>query len=194
MKSKASEAVSSSLSKLKSNSKAHRKLGSTNSHLFDRDEWKYHSMQRIPTVDSSSEISSIFSGSDVSSCSTASTKDSSRSEDFSDFIFGEMGPGWYSRYGIPSDPVVSSTSYQNLDADSEVEHGVVGGNGWREDYGKVGKPSVLYSDSIKHRRNLSQQFLSSSRSDIDHDQIDWTNPSNVRLRRSTDGRSAQTFY
>ena len=68
---------------------------STRKQLFDPEDWRFHSMQRIPSADSSSEGSSIFSGSDASSCSTASTKDSSRSEDFSDYLF-EVGPEWYS--------------------------------------------------------------------------------------------------
>ncbi|XVF17344.1 hypothetical protein REPUB_Repub10bG0112700 [Reevesia pubescens] len=83
----------SNFSKLDS-SVAHRKHkypshASTRKHLFDPEDWRFHAMQRIPSADSSSESSSIFSGSDASSCSTASTKDSSRSEDFSDYLFGE---------------------------------------------------------------------------------------------------------
>lgn len=57
-------------------------------------------------MDSSSESSSLFSWSDASSCSTASTKDSVKSEDFSDFLFGEVGPGWYGRPGITGDTVL----------------------------------------------------------------------------------------
>ncbi|XP_039012577.1 ubiquitin carboxyl-terminal hydrolase 17-like [Hibiscus syriacus] len=77
---------------------------------------KHPSMQRIPSADSSSESSSIFSSSDASSCSTTSTKDSSRSEDFSDYLFGETGPEWYSQYGISSETAASS-SYHDFDAD-----------------------------------------------------------------------------
>ncbi|XWS33387.1 hypothetical protein CRYUN_Cryun22dG0077900 [Craigia yunnanensis] len=77
---------------------------STRKQLFDPEDWRFHSMQRIPPADSSSESSSIFSGSDASSCSTASTKDSSRSEDFSDYLFdsGAEIDGcarWLERYG-----------------------------------------------------------------------------------------------
>ncbi|XP_065874124.1 ubiquitin carboxyl-terminal hydrolase 17-like isoform X2 [Euphorbia lathyris] len=57
--------------------------------LQDTDDWRRH------LVDSSSESSSLFSWSDASSCSTASTKDSVKSEDFSDFLFGEAGASWY---------------------------------------------------------------------------------------------------
>ena len=93
---------------------------STRKHLIDPEDWRFHSMRRIPSADSSSESSSIFSGSDASSCSTASTKDSSRSEDCSDYLFGEMGPEWYSRYGISSD-MGASSSYHGFDADSGAE-------------------------------------------------------------------------
>ncbi|XP_021897493.1 ubiquitin carboxyl-terminal hydrolase 17-like [Carica papaya] len=67
---------------------------------FDLNDLRFHSMRRIPTTDSSSESSSLFSCSDVSSCSTASTKSSSQTEDFSDYLFGEVGPSWYNHYGV----------------------------------------------------------------------------------------------
>ncbi|TXG60104.1 hypothetical protein EZV62_014677 [Acer yangbiense] len=194
------EAVPSSLnsSKLRSNSsipsvdsKAQRKLGSTSNQFFDQEEWRYQLIQqRIPRVDSSSESSSIFSSSDASSCSTASTKGSSRSEDLSDFIFGDMGPSWYSRYEIPSNPVASS-SYQNCENENDGW-----GHGWREDLGRDGKPAILYNtNSSKHYRNLSQQFVSSSNREIESGQVVWgNNPYNVRLRRASGDISAQTFY
>ncbi|KAI9165768.1 hypothetical protein LWI28_020069 [Acer negundo] len=194
------EAVPSGLnaSKLRSNSsipsvdsKAHRKLGSTSNQFFDQEEWRYQLIQqRIPRVDSSSESSSIFSSSDASSCSTASTKGSSRSEDLSDFIFGDMGPSWYSRYEIPSNSVTSS-SYQNYENENDGW-----GHGWREDLGRDGKPAILYNtNSSKHYRNLSQQFVSSSNREIESGQVVWdNNPYNVRLRRAGGDRSAQTFY
>lgn len=78
--------------------------------LRDLDDWRFQ------PVDSSSESSSLFSWSDASSCSTASTKDSVKSEDFSDFLFGEVGPGWYGRPGIAGDTVAPSL-YRNVDAD-----------------------------------------------------------------------------
>ncbi|KAL6225095.1 hypothetical protein ACLB2K_003947 [Fragaria x ananassa] len=62
--------------------------GSSNQSL-DPDDWRSHSMYRVPATDSSSESSSIFSSSDASSCSTVSTKDSSSNEDFSDYLFGQ---------------------------------------------------------------------------------------------------------
>ncbi|KAL5820025.1 hypothetical protein ACOSQ4_023867 [Xanthoceras sorbifolium] len=193
------EAIPSSLnaSKWRSNSsipnadsKSQRKPGSTSNHqFFDQEEWRYQTTQRIPRVDSSSESSSIFSSSDASSCSTASTKDSSRSEDLSDFIFGDVGPSWYSRYEFPSNSVTSS-SYTNYENDSEEEN-----DGWGHGWGRDGKPAILYNtDSLKHYRNVSDQFVSSSNRDRECEQVVWADPYDVRLRRGSGDRSAQTFY
>ncbi|KAF5747328.1 Ubiquitin-specific protease 17 putative isoform 1 [Tripterygium wilfordii] len=77
--------------------------GSSANQFFDPDFWRFHSKQRFSTADSSSESSSLFSYSDASSCSTTSTKDSSHSEDLSDYIFGDVKPSWYRHYGLPSD-------------------------------------------------------------------------------------------
>lgn len=68
-------------------------------------------------VDSCSDSSSLFSSSDVSSCSTASTKDSGNTADFSDYIFGEMAPNWDSHYGFSSN---SATYFENLGTDYSV--------------------------------------------------------------------------
>ncbi|KAK6237921.1 hypothetical protein QUC31_003390 [Theobroma cacao] len=146
---------------------------STRKHLFDQEDWRFHSTQRTPPADSSSESSSIFSGSDASSCSTASTKDSSRSEDFSDYLFGDMGPEWYSQYGISSD------------SGAEMD----GRDRWLE---RDGNSTFLYTDSSKHRRN------SNSRAS-DFEQVGWSNPFDVRssgiaLRRASVDGSSQTFY
>lgn len=164
--------------------KAHRKPGSTIDQFYDQEEWRYQSMQRIPRVDSASESSSIFSSSDASSCSTASTKDSSRSEDLSDFIFGDAGPSWHSRYEFPSNPVASS-SYERYENESEEEKGGWG-SGWREE------DTTLYStDSIKHYRNSSHRYVCSSGREVE---CELGNPYDVRLRRTNGYRSAQTFY
>ncbi|XP_048501724.1 ubiquitin carboxyl-terminal hydrolase 16 isoform X2 [Beta vulgaris subsp. vulgaris] len=53
------------------------------------EEWVTHSVESIPRVDSSSEISSLFSYSEEGTCSTPSTKDSASVDDFSDYIFGK---------------------------------------------------------------------------------------------------------
>ncbi|OMO56266.1 Peptidase C19, ubiquitin carboxyl-terminal hydrolase 2 [Corchorus capsularis] len=127
---------------------------SNRKHLFDSEDWRFPSVQRIPPADSSSESSSIFSGSDASSCSTTSTKDSSRSEDFSDYLFGEMGPEWYSRYGISSD------------SGAEI-------NGHARSMNRDGNSTILYTDSSRHRRS------SSSRAS-DFEQGGWSNLFDVR--------------
>lgn len=70
-------------------------------------------------VDSSSE-SSLFSSSDASSCSTASTKDSASTVDFSDYLFGEAGSNWHGHYGSSSNTSASS-SYDNLHINFSVD-------------------------------------------------------------------------
>ncbi|XWS29585.1 hypothetical protein CRYUN_Cryun24cG0041600 [Craigia yunnanensis] len=157
---------------------------STRKHLFDPGDWRFHSMQRIPSADSWSESSSIFSGSDVSSCSTASTKDSSRSEDLSGYLFGEIGPEWYSLYGISSHTGASS-SYHGFDADSEMDDR----SRWLE---RDGTSTCFYTDSSRHGKH------SSSRAS-DFEQGGWSNPFDVRssgisLRTASVDGSAQTFY
>jgi ubiquitin carboxyl-terminal hydrolase 36/42 len=184
------EAVPSSLTASKTESNA--VAGRRNNQSFHIDDWRFHSMQRVAAVDSSSESSSLFSSSDASSCSTVSSKDSASTGDLSDYIFGEVQPGWYSHYGLSSESV-SSSSYGNLDADSEVD------NGWREDLGGNGNPAILYSDTTRHHRKSSCQFGSSSSSrDADLEQFGYANPSvvnsGVSLRRPSGDRSAQTFY
>lgn len=200
-KKKSLEAVGlNNTSKVRSNSyipsldsKAQQKPCTDSNQLFDRDEWKFRSMQRSPAVDSLSESSSIFSWSDVSSCSTASTKESSRSEDLSDLIFGDT-PSWYRSYGITSDSIASS-SYQNSNVGSEGENDAWQ-HGWREGLGRDGNPAILFTESTKQYRNLGHQYVSNGSSrDIDSDRVEWANPSDVRLRRANgDYRSAQPFY
>ncbi|XVF33085.1 hypothetical protein REPUB_Repub17cG0137800 [Reevesia pubescens] len=118
----------------------------------------FHAMQRILSADSSSESSFIFSGSDASSCSTASTNDSSRSEDLSDYLFGEMRLEWYNQYGISPYTGATSSSYHCFDADSRVEIG--GRTLWLE---RDGNSTFLYADSRKQRRNSSSRA-----SDFEH--------------------------
>ncbi|KAJ8765540.1 hypothetical protein K2173_014662 [Erythroxylum novogranatense] len=90
--------------------------------LCNSDYWRYDEMRGVPNLDSSSESSSLFSSSDASSCSTASTKGSTRSEDLSDFLFGEVGTGWYSPYRLVSD----SDVHRNPEAYSQRH-----ANNWR---------------------------------------------------------------
>ncbi|KAF1873313.1 hypothetical protein Lal_00027351 [Lupinus albus] len=64
------------------------------------EQWRFNYGGRNTLMDSSSESSSLFSLFGASSCSTASIKESASPADFSDYIFGESGPSWYSHYGI----------------------------------------------------------------------------------------------
>ncbi|KAF5451474.1 hypothetical protein F2P56_026580 [Juglans regia] len=201
------EAVPSSLttSKTQSNSvAAQQKLGRYNNESFHPDDWRFHSMQRIRAVDSLSESSSLFSSSDASSCSTASTKDSASTGDLSDYIFGEMGPNCYNHYGLSSESVPSS-SYGNLDADSEMNKNVSRlasrrRNDWGEDLDGNGNSAILYPNTSRQFRKSSSQFGSSSGGacrDTDLEQSGYANHfavnSGVTLRRIGGNRSAQTF-
>ncbi|KAM5577076.1 hypothetical protein ABKV19_007759 [Rosa sericea] len=115
--------------------------GSSNQSL-DPDDWRSHSMYRVPAMDSLSESSSIFSSSDASSCSTVSTKDSSSDEDFSDYIFGQVGTNPYSQFRRSSD-VVTPSLFPNFDVDMK---------GPTEDSEGGGNSTILYTDRGRHRR------------------------------------------
>lgn len=153
--------------------------GSTSKQLACPEDGRLHKTRRIPSTDSWSEISSIFSSSDGSSSST-STKDSVRSEDFSDYLFSEVGLEWYNRYGMPSDPGASSYKSSHVDSDWDSRKDLEGGL----------NPAFLYSDSTKHHlRNSSSK---------ETEQVGWANhydvKSGVSLRRVSGDRSAQPFY
>lgn len=115
--------------------------GSSNQSL-DPDDWRSHSMYRVPAMDSSSESSSIFSSSDASSCSTVSTKDSSSNEDFSDYLFGQVGANPYSQFGRSLD-VFAPSLFPNFDVDMK---------GRTEDSEGGGNSTILFSDRSRHRR------------------------------------------
>lgn len=180
--------------------------GPISNQLFDIEDWRLHSMQRFQMADSSSESSSLFSCSDVGSCSTESTKDS----DFSDYIFGEVGAGRYSPYGRSSDkdsssplwfsrpsPTYSSFpqthEYQNIDADMATE----ADGFWRRlpPQGSIGRDylkredssSILFTDTTKHHRKLTTQYGSSTSScsssssrETDFQQSVWVNSFETR--------------
>ncbi|XP_024182286.1 ubiquitin carboxyl-terminal hydrolase 17 isoform X2 [Rosa chinensis] len=115
--------------------------GSSNQSL-DPDDWRSHSMYRVPAMDSLSESSSIFSSSDASSCSTVSTKDSSSNEDLSDYIFGQVGTNPYSQFRRSSD-VVAPSLFPNFDVDMK---------GRTADSEGGGNSTILCSDRSRHRR------------------------------------------
>ncbi|XP_059624161.1 ubiquitin carboxyl-terminal hydrolase 17-like isoform X2 [Cornus florida] len=74
--------------------------GHTSNQFLDPEDWRFHLMRRVPTVDLSSDSSSIFSSSDTGSCSTESTGGSTSAEDITGYIFGDVSPSWY----FPSEP------------------------------------------------------------------------------------------
>ncbi|GLT71465.1 hypothetical protein SLA2020_434810, partial [Shorea laevis] len=68
-------------------------------------------LQRILEEDSSSDNSSLISNnSDEGSCSTDSTRDSTSTDDLSDFIFGDSGRCWNGNSGNPDSDTSSSSS------------------------------------------------------------------------------------
>ncbi|KAG5059203.1 hypothetical protein JHK87_000232 [Glycine soja] len=109
------------------------------------EEWRFQYGGRNTMVDSSSE-SSLFSSSDASSCSTASIKDSASSADFSDYIFGEVGPSWYSHYGLSSN-MGASSSHDNLDTDFLVDSSGASRRRRQDSEDKA----VLYANKNKNR-------------------------------------------
>jgi len=109
------------------------------------EEWRFQYGGTNTMVDSSSE-SSLFSSSDASSCSTASIKDSASSADFSDYIFGEVGPSWYSHYGLSSN-MGASSSHDNLDTDFLVDSSGASRRRRQDSEDKA----VLYANKNKNR-------------------------------------------
>ncbi|KAL2662387.1 hypothetical protein AAZV13_02G037600 [Glycine max] len=148
------------------------------------EEWRFQYGVRNTMVDSSSE-SSLFSSSDASSCSTASIKDSASSADFSDYIFGEVGPNWYSHYGLSSN-MGASSSYDNLDTDFLVDSN--GGASRRLQQDSEDK-AVLYANKSKNHsgsRGIDlKRYITANHYD---------KKSGVHVRRTSGDASAQTFY
>ncbi|XP_021903493.1 ubiquitin carboxyl-terminal hydrolase 16 [Carica papaya] len=72
---------------------------------------KCHRLQRILEEDSSSDSSSLISSnSDEGSSSTDSTRDSTGTDEFSDYIFGDLGRGWNSSWRNSDSDTSSSSS------------------------------------------------------------------------------------
>ena len=202
------EAVPSSGGKLKSRSNStsmdeaatHRNF-SKNPYTDSSDpyDWRFNSLRRFRGADSSSECSSLFSGSDASSSSTVSTKDSASTDDFSDYIFGKAGSSFYRPYGHSSD-MATSSSFSDFDADFNEGNDV-----WRRlppqggiwDVERDGNSTILYTDTNKHRRKSTSQLDRSSNRETGFEYL-WANPfdvgTGVSLRRANGERSAQTFY
>ncbi|XP_020213972.1 ubiquitin carboxyl-terminal hydrolase 16 [Cajanus cajan] len=76
---------------------------------------KFHHLKRILEEDSSSDNSSLISSnSDEGSCSTDSTRDSTSTDDLSDYIFGDSGNGWSSLWRNSDSDASSSSSSSPL--------------------------------------------------------------------------------
>lgn len=79
---------------------------------FYLEESRFPWKQRSVEADSSSDNSSLFT--EESSCSTESNRDSTSTEDLSDYIFGDSGRGWSSPWTNSSDSETSSSSSSSL--------------------------------------------------------------------------------
>ncbi|PON38803.1 Ubiquitinyl hydrolase [Parasponia andersonii] len=203
------EAVPSSIGKSKSRSNSTMMDVPSIQQRFSRNpypdssypyDWRLNSVHKVRGADSSSESSSIFSCSDASSSSTVSTKDSSGTDDFSDYIFGKAGRSFYRQYGNSSNPVASSS---HLDFGTDFNEG---NDVWRRlppqgsswDVEREGNSRILYTDTNKNRRKSTSQLDRSSSRETDFEHVLWANPFDVRtgvsLRRANGERSAHTFY
>ncbi|XP_077212938.1 ubiquitin-specific protease 16 [Tasmannia lanceolata] len=196
---------------------------------YDPLDGRFHRIHRIPKVESYSDNSSLFSCSDEGSCSTESTRDSTSTDEYTGYIFGDSGRfSWNSRVTDDYSDVSSCSTFSsrpsplsisNGHVSNSPEHGYstwdfsenginyergVEADGFRpqQSRGEVlqGKesPALLYSDTLKQRRKLTDLGSSSSRnSETDWEFLGWVNPcdvkSGVSLRSSRD-RTTQTFY
>lgn len=117
-------------------------------------------MFHFSSRDSSSDSSSLFSCSDEASCSTESTRNSTSTEDFSDYIFGNLDrQTWQtpSRFSNFSDGNGNSASYSthpsaavNCNIDSVIADRVWDGS--IEQCHSDGASSFLYSDTSNHSK------------------------------------------
>lgn len=164
---------------------------------------------RPPIADSSSDSSSLFSCSDAGSCSTESTRDSTSTDDLSDYIFGESRYGYNSPWRGSDDSDVSCSSPfmrsspSRLASPYTVTEADVFADGVE---GLQQQTRFLYTDTSQNCINYSEydeisvsnMNSSFSYSEINLEQLGWGNPldvkSGVSLRRPTWERTAQTFY
>ncbi|KAF2298735.1 hypothetical protein GH714_026334 [Hevea brasiliensis] len=168
---------------------------------------KFHRLQRILEEDSSSDnYSFTSSNSDEGSCSTESTRDSTSTDDLSDYIFGGWNNSW--RNTSDSDTCSSSsssplysrhspeTSRSRTDfADSAMEGGdwdrVPSGSSRVVDLAAKEGDHFLPCDSSKQCRNLGSSNNVSSSRETDSAKLVWVNPvkSGVSFRRSMSKRT-----
>eukprot|EP00262_Sarcandra_glabra_P013303 TRINITY_DN3652_c0_g3_i1.p1 TRINITY_DN3652_c0_g3~~TRINITY_DN3652_c0_g3_i1.p1 ORF type:complete len:441 (+),score=57.91 TRINITY_DN3652_c0_g3_i1:58-1323(+) len=150
--------------------------GPTSFESFDSFEGRFLSGYRIPKADSSSDNSSLFSCSDEGSCSTESTRDSTSTDEYSEYLFGDSGHlSWNGpvRVSENDSPEVCFPSSEFTSSGREVL------------WGKE-SPAPLYFDKNEQCRKLADR---SSRSETDSGLV---NPSGLTLRRCKE--RPQTFY
>lgn len=148
---------------------------------------KFHHLKRILEEDSSSDNSSLISSnSDEGSCSTDSTHDSTSTDDFSDYIFGDSGNGWSSMWrnsdsdssSSSSSPLTRHSPLADMDRYDSVSPDATGlqiptgssaeidGPLYRNrlvDVERVGGGvSLLHSDTLQHRKLGSSRISSNS--------------------------------
>ncbi|XP_050375495.1 ubiquitin carboxyl-terminal hydrolase 17-like [Argentina anserina] len=170
----------------------------------------YPPLQRISEEDSSSDNSSLISScSDEGSSSTESTRYSTSTDDFSDYIFGDSGRGWNSPWRNFSDSDSSSSSSSPLslkhsplsDSNRYASNLCETGGVWDgrvtevshrfADSDGTGSGRFLNSDITKQCRKLaSNSSSSSSVRGTDSERLGVHSVSNVRLRKSNCERTA----
>ncbi|WOK93431.1 ubiquitin carboxyl-terminal hydrolase 17-like [Canna indica] len=157
----------------------------------------YNGIFHFPKADSSSDSSSLFSCSDEGSCSTESTRNSTSTDDYSEYIFGDLDrKSWNSplRFSNDLDGTISSPLYSTYSAAASCTvDSVAADRAWdttREQYLQDGSSTFLYSDPANQCSQLTEH-RSRETSGI--------NPSKVKsslLRRSSTTREKTTgsFY
>ncbi|CAL9752894.1 unnamed protein product [Musa acuminata subsp. burmannicoides] len=147
----------------------------------------------VPKSDSSSDSSSLISCSDEASCSTESTRNSTSTDEYSEYIFGDLDrQSWNGSLRLSNDVdgSLSPSLYSNhsSEAASYKEDGVVDDRVW--DLQDGGSP-ILFSDTTNQCRKLTDCGRSR--------ETGWVTPSKLKpsvLRRSCTAskRRAETFY
>ncbi|URE01609.1 ubiquitin carboxyl-terminal hydrolase [Musa troglodytarum] len=145
----------------------------------------------VPKLDSSSDSSSLISCSDEASCSTESTRNSTSTDEYSEYIFGDFDrQSWNGslRFSNDLDGSLSTSLYSNhsSEAASYKADGVVDDRVW--DLQDGGSP-ILFSDTTNQCRKLTE--CNRSR------ETGWVTPSKLKpsvLSSTTSKRTAETFY
>ncbi|KAG2698777.1 hypothetical protein I3760_07G164200 [Carya illinoinensis] len=153
---------------------------------------KFIQLQRILVEDSSSDNSSLISSnSDEGSCSTDSTRDSTSTDELSDFIFGDSGQRWNS----PSDSDTSSTSSSPSPSPSPLRHSPPSYSEQYATHGSQAEGNVpfLHSDTTRNCRKLVTSSSSNSCRETDSQRLG-SNPfrdvnSGISFRKSTRERT-----